>query len=71
MFHFGKIWAMDAEYREIVVSSWNSKDNRVEIKEVLDRLNVCAKKTDEWGFQSLVISVLILPNFGIPIHLFS
>ena len=42
---------MDAECREIVAYSWNSNDNRVGIKEVLERLTVCAKKTDEWELQ--------------------
>ncbi|KAL5555393.1 hypothetical protein UlMin_037629 [Ulmus minor] len=50
-FHFEEIWAMDDECRELVVASWNSPDFRMGVEYVKERLGICAKKIDEWGFK--------------------
>ena len=50
-FHFEEVWAMDEQCKNLLASAWHSSDSGTGIKEILDRLNVCAKAIDEWGFR--------------------
>ncbi|KAL5558259.1 hypothetical protein UlMin_034470 [Ulmus minor] len=52
-FHFEEIWAKDEECKEVIATAWGLVDNFLEPHIVLEKLRICAERTDEWGFKSL------------------
>ncbi|KAL5576765.1 hypothetical protein UlMin_018464 [Ulmus minor] len=50
-FHFEEIWAMDEECRELVETVWKSSEARMGVGSTMDRLQDCAKSTNEWGYK--------------------